>query len=59
MTARAECELEIAASVLTLMKLEGGGRGDHLIAGGAGVDGCGCEMMMENSWDLERMLLMD
>ena len=58
MTARAECELEIAASILTLMKLDGGG-GDHLIAGGAGEDGCGCEMMMENSWDLERMLLMD
>ena len=40
------------------MKLEGGG-GDHLIAGGAGVDGFGCEMMIENSWDKERMLLMD
>ena len=57
MTMRMECELEIAASVLTLMKL--GGRGDYLIAGGAGVDGFGCEMMMENLWDMERMLLMD
>ena len=41
------------------MKLDWGGGGDHFIAGGAGMDGFGCEMMIENSWDKERMLLMD